>query len=114
MKNNILALLIILLAPLSVNSEEIVLNSDERICFKIRDIENILYKKDKLIFENRKNVSYSLTCKGSRSLTFQYPLIIEPIKMGNKICSNDVLKLKDYSCFIDKITLLEKDEDKKI
>jgi len=114
MKNNILVLLIIFLAPLSVNSEEIILNSDERRCFKIRDIENILYKKDKLIFENRKNVSYSLTCKGSRNLTFQYPLIIEPIKMGNKICSNDVLKLKDYSCFIDKITLLEKDEDKKI
>jgi hypothetical protein len=34
--------------------------------------------------------------------------------MGYKICSNDVLKLKNYSCFIDKITLLEKKEDKKV
>ena len=114
MKNIILALFIIVLAPLSVNSEEITSNSDERICFKTRDIENILFKKDKLIFENRRNVSYSLTCKGSRHLTFQHPLIIEPIKMGYKICSNDVLKLKNYSCFIEKITLLKIDKDKKI
>ena len=114
MKNTITALLIVFLAALSVNSKEIISNSDERICFKTRDIENILFKKDKLIFENRRNVSYSLTCKGSRHLTFQHPLIIEPIKMGYKICSNDVLRLKDYSCFIDKITLLEKNEDKKI
>ena len=114
MKNIILALLIVVLAPLSLHSEEKIVNSDERICFKTRDIENILFKKDKLIFENRRNVSYSLTCKGSRHLTFQHPLIIEPIKMGFKICSNDVLKLRDYSCFIDKITLLKKDEDKKI
>ena len=114
MKNIILTLLIVVLAPLSLHSEEITVNSDERICFKTRDIENILFKKDKLIFENRKNVNYSLTCKGSRHLTFQHPLIIEPIKMGYKICSNDVLKLKDYSCFIDKITLLSTDEDKKI
>jgi len=43
-------------------------------------------------------------------LTFQSPLVIEPQKMGYKICSNDVLKLKEYSCFIDKIELLvEKD-----
>ena len=114
MKNIIIALLIIVLVPLSLHSEEKTENPDERICFKTRDIENILFKKDKLIFENRKNVNYSLTCKGSRHLTFQHPLIIEPIKMGYKICSNDVLKLKDYSCFIDKITLLSTDEDKKI
>ena len=107
MKNVILALLLVALTPLAVKSEE-------RICFKTRDIENILFKKDKLIFENRRNVSYSLTCKGSRHLTFQHPLIIEPIKMGYKICSNDVLKLKNYSCFIDKITLLKIDKDKKI
>jgi len=107
MKKVILALLLVVLAPLAVKSEE-------RVCFKTNDIENILFKKDHLIFENRRNVNYSLTCKGSRHLTFQHPLIIEPIKMGYKICSNDVLKLKNYSCFIDKITLLEKKEDKKI
>ena len=99
MKNIILALLLVLLIPLAVKSEE-------RICFKTKDIENILFKKDHLIFENRRNINYSLTCKGSRHLTFQHPLIIEPIKMGYKICSNDVLKLKNYSCFIDKIPLL--------
>ena len=114
MKNIIIALLIIVLVPLSLHSEEKTENPDERICFKTRDIENILFKKDKLIFENRRNVNYSLTCRSSRHLTFQHPLIIEPIKMGFKICSNDVLKLKDYSCFIDKITLLSTDEDKKI
>ena len=107
MKKVILALLLVFLAPLAVKSEE-------RVCFKTKDIENILFKKDHLIFENRRNVNYSLTCKGSRHLTFQHPLIIEPIKMGYKICSNDVLKLKNYSCFIDKITLLEKKEDKKV
>ena len=107
MKNVILAILLVFLIPLAVKSEE-------RICFKKKDIENILFKKDHLIFENRRNVNYSLTCKGSRHLTFQHPLIIEPIKMGYKICSNDVLKLKNYSCFIDKITLLEEKEDKKV
>ena len=107
MKNIILILLIIIFIPL-------VAKSEERICFKTKDIENILFKKDQLIFENRRNVNYSLTCRGSRHLTFQNPLVIEPIKMGYKICSNDVLKLKNYSCFIDKITLLEKDKDKKI
>ena len=107
MKNIILALLMIVFIPLAVKSEE-------RICFKTQDIENILFKKDRLIFENRRNVNYSLTCKGSRHLTFQHPLIIEPVKMGYKICSNDVLRLKNYSCFIDKITLLEEDQDKKI
>ena len=107
MKKVILAMLLLVLAPLDAKSEE-------RVCFKTKDIENILFKKDHLIFENRRNVNYSLTCKGSRHLTFQHPLIIEPIKMGYKICSNDVLKLKNYSCFIDEITLLEKKEDKKI
>lgn len=107
MKKVILALLFVVLAPSAAKSEE-------RVCFKTKDIENILFKKDHLIFENRRNVNYSLTCKGSRHLTFQHPLIIEPIKMGYKICSNDVLKLKNYSCFIDKITLLEEKEDKKI
>ena len=47
MKNIILALLIIIFIPLAVKSEE-------RICFKTKDIENILFKKDRLIFENRR------------------------------------------------------------
>ena len=67
MKNIILALLMIVFIPLTVKSEE-------RICFKTQDIENILFKKDRLIFENRRNVNYSLTCKGSRHLTFQHKL----------------------------------------
>tara|TARA_S200000501_G_scaffold97299_2_gene90642 strand:- start:4076 stop:4438 length:363 start_codon:yes stop_codon:yes gene_type:complete len=111
MKKIVLVFMLILILPLVTKAEESS-ETKERICFKTTDIDNIIFKKDHLIFENRKNINYSLTCKGSRYLNFQNPLIIEPIKMGNKICSNDVLKLKNYSCFVDKITLLE--EDKKI
>ena len=71
-----------------------------------KDIENIRFKKDFLLFQNRKNINYTVTCKGNRHLSFQSPLIIDPQKMGYKICSNDVLKLKEYSCFIDEITLV--------
>ncbi|MDA8892229.1 hypothetical protein N9I86_00785 [Hyphomicrobiales bacterium] len=85
--------------------------SSERVCFDTKDIENIKFKKDYLLFKNRKNLNYSVTCKGNRHLTFQSPLIIEPQKMGYKICSNDVLKLKEYSCFIDEIKLIV-DENK--
>jgi hypothetical protein len=81
------------------------------VCFDTKDIENIKFKKDYLLFKNRKNLNYSVTCKGNRHLTFQSPLIIEPQKMGYKICSNDVLKLKEYSCFIDEIKLIV-DENK--
>ena len=56
MKNIILALLLVLLIPLAVKSEE-------RICFKTKDIENILFKKDHLIFENRRNINYSLAIR---------------------------------------------------
>ena len=80
--------------------------ASERICFDTKDIENIRFKKDFLLFQNRKNISYTVTCKGNRHLSFQSPLIIDPQKMGYKICSNDVLKLKEYSCFIDEITLV--------
>ncbi|MDC0474789.1 hypothetical protein OAN34_03845 [Hyphomicrobiales bacterium] len=80
--------------------------ANERICFDTKDIENIRFKKDFLLFQNRKNISYTVTCKGNRHLSFQSPLIIDPQKMGYKICSNDVLKLKEYSCFIDEITLV--------
>tara|TARA_B100000768_G_C11185816_1_gene335018 strand:- start:371 stop:697 length:327 start_codon:yes stop_codon:yes gene_type:complete len=86
--------------------------SDERICFDTKNIENIKFKKDFLIFENRKDLNYTVTCKGNRHLTFQSPLVIEPQKMGYKICSNDVLKLKEYSCFIDKIELLVEEDVK--
>ena len=109
MKKLVLVFMLILISPLALKAEE-SLKTEERICFKTRDIDNIIFKKDRLIFENRKNINYSLTCKGSRYLNFQNPLIIEPIKMGNKICSNDVLKLKNYSCFVDKITLIEEDK----
>jgi len=80
--------------------------ANERICFDTKDIENIRFKKDFLLFQNRKNIDYTVTCKGNRHLSFQSPLIIDPQKMGYKICSNDVLKLKEYSCFIDEITLV--------
>ena len=86
MKNIILALLMIVFIPLTVKSEE-------RICFKTQDIENILFKKDRLIFENRRNVNYSLTCKGSRHLTFQHPLIIEPVKITKFLILNKLISL---------------------
>tara|TARA_E500000331_G_scaffold351941_1_gene399556 strand:- start:5992 stop:6321 length:330 start_codon:yes stop_codon:yes gene_type:complete len=95
-------LLLISLAIISITP----LYASERICFDTKDIENIKFKKDFLLFQNKKDINYTLTCKGKRYLTFQSPLIIEPQKMGYKICSNDVLKLKDYSCFIDEISLV--------
>ena len=80
--------------------------ANDRICFDTIDIENIRFKKDFLLFENRRDINYTVTCKGNRHLSFQSPLIIDPQKMGYKICSNDVLKLKEYSCFIDEIKLV--------
>ena len=80
--------------------------ANDRICFDTKDIENIRFKKDFLLFENRRDINYTVTCKGNRHLSFQSPLIIDPQKMGYKICSNDVLKLKEYSCFIDEIKLV--------
>lgn len=96
---------ILLLISLAIISITPVFAS-ERVCFDTKDIENIKFKKDFLLFQNRKDINYTLTCKGKRHLTFQSPLIMEPQKMGYKICSNDVLKLKDYSCFIDEISLV--------
>ena len=95
-------LLLISLAIISITP----LYASERICFDTKDIENIKFKKDFLLFQNKKDINYTLTCKGKRHLTFQSPLIIEPQKMGYKICSNDVLKLKDYSSFIGEISLV--------
>ena len=96
---------ILLLISLAIISITPVFAS-ERVCFDTKDIENIKFKKDFLLFQNRKDINYTLTCKGKRHLTFQSPLIMETQKMGYKICSNDVLKLKDYSCFIDEISLV--------
>jgi len=101
----IFILLIILILPSSYAL------SDERVCFDTKDIDSIIFKKDYLLFKNRKNVNYSLTCKGKRHLTFQSPLIIDPQKMGYKICSNDVIKLKEYSCFVDEIMLIEEKKE---
>ena len=47
------------------------------------------------------------------ALNFENPVIIEPQKMGNKICSNDVLKLRNKTCFIDKIEAVKKDSEEK-
>ena len=51
----------------------------------------------------QKKNKYNETCRGPGNLNFENPLIIEPQKMGNKICSNDVLKLRHKTCFIDTI-----------
>ena len=93
MKNlNILLLLSLCICIAFINP----LFASERICFDTKDIENIRFKKDFLLFENRRDINYTVTCKGNRHLSFQSPLIIDPQKMGYKICSNDVLKLKEY------------------
>ena len=35
--------------------------ASERICFDTKDIENIRFKKDFLLFQNRKNIDYTVT-----------------------------------------------------
>ena len=62
-----------------------------------------------IYIQNNKE-KFNVYCKGKFSLTFQSPIIYEPQKMGFKICYNDVLKLKQSTCFIDKIVPVEKKE----
>ena len=64
-----------------------------------------------MIYTVQKREKYNITCKGSGYLNFENPVIIEPQKMGNKICSNDVLKLRNKTCFIDKIEAVKKDSE---
>ena len=92
----------------------ITLADDNKIvCLKSDKIRSVDFKKDYMIFEMQKRDKYNITCKGSGYLNFENPVIIEPQKMGNKICSNDVLKLRNKTCFIDKIELVKKDPEEK-
>ena len=88
-------------------SSTILADTDEIVCLKTDKIRSVDFKKDFMVFEMQKRQKYNVTCKGPGYLNFQNPVIIEPQKMGNKICSNDVLKLRNKTCFIDKIVLNE-------
>ena len=66
---------------------------------------------DFMVFETNKKQKYNISCKGAGNLNFESPIIIEPQKLGYKICSNDVLKLRNKTCFIDKIELVKKDNE---
>ncbi len=91
----------------------VIILADEKeiVCLKSDKIRSVDFKKDYMIFEMQKRDKYNITCKGSGYLNFQNPVIIEPRKMGNKICSNDALKLRNKTCFIDKIELVKKDSE---
>ena len=92
---------------LIVFSSAILADTDEIVCLKTDKIRSVDFKKDFMVFEMQKRQKYNVTCKGPGNLNFENPVIIEPQKMGNKICSNDVLKLRHKTCFIDKIVLNE-------
>ena len=77
---------------LVVFSSTILADTDEIVCLKTDKIRSVDFKKDFMVFEMQKRQKYNVTCKGPGNLNFENPLIIEPQKMGNKICSNDVLK----------------------
>ncbi len=81
------------------------------VCLKTDKIKSINFKKDFMVFETNKKQKYNISCKGAGNLNFESPVIIEPQKMGYKICSNDVLKLRNKTCFIDKIELVKKDTE---
>ena len=81
------------------------------VCLKTDKIKSIKFKKDFMVFETNKKQKYNISCKGSGNLSFESPIIIEPQKLGYKICSNDVLKLRNKTCFIDKIELVKKDTE---
>ena len=81
------------------------------VCLKTDKIKSIKFKKDFMVFETNKKQKYNISCKGAGNLNFESPIIIEPQKLGYKICSNDVLKLRNKTCFIDKIELVKKDTE---
>ena len=107
MKNILIA---IFLLSFLINIPLIAAEESEKICFKTREIKSIQFKKKFLVFELNNKEKFNVYCKGKFSLTFQSPIIYEPQKMGFKICYNDVLKLKQSTCFIDKIVPVEKKE----
>ena len=101
----------LLLLFLIINPNSTLAEDNKRICLKTDKIRSVDFKKDFMIFEMQKKNKYNVTCRGPGNLNFENPLIIEPQKMGNKICSNDVLKLRHKTCFIDTI-IAHKDIDK--
>ena len=103
---NLLILICIFASPINLVAE----NSDI-VCLKTDKIKSIKFEKKVLIFETTKKEKFNISCKGAGTLTFESPLIIEPQKMGFKICSNDVLQLRNKTCFIDKIEPVKKDEE---
>ena len=103
---NLLILICILASPTNLVAE----NSDI-VCLKTNKIKSIKFEKKVLVFETTKKNKFNVSCKGAGTLTFESPMIIEPQKMGFKICSNDVLQLRNKTCFIDKIEPVKKDEE---
>ena len=101
-------LFFVLMIAFSVNT---LADENEIVCLKSDKIRSVDFKKNYMIFEMQKREKYNITCKGSGYLNFENPVIIEPQKMGNKICSNDVLKLRNKTCFIDKIEAVKKDSE---
>ena len=96
---------------LNVYSIHTLADTEEIVCLKTDKIRSVDFKKDFMIFEMQKKNKYNVTCRGPGNLNFENPLIIEPQKIGNKICSNDVLKLRHKTCFIDTI-IAHEDIDK--
>tara|TARA_B100000941_G_scaffold258184_1_gene208436 strand:+ start:26 stop:367 length:342 start_codon:yes stop_codon:yes gene_type:complete len=93
----------LLLLFLIINPNSTLAEGNKLICLKTDKIRSVNFKKDFMIFEMQRREKFNVSCKGSSYLNFENPIIIEPQKMGRKICSNDVLKLRNKTCFIDKI-----------
>ena len=102
---NFLVLFFILASPIILLAEK-----EDIVCLKTDKIKSIKFKKKVMVFETMNKDKFNISCKGVGTLSFESPLIIEPQKMGFKICSNDVLQLRNKTCFIDKIELIKKDE----
>ena len=94
----------LLLLFLIINSNSTLAEDIKPICLKTDKIHSVKFKKDFMIFEMQRREKFNVSCRGPGNLNFENPIIIEPQKMGRKICSNDVLKLRNKTCFIDKIT----------
>ena len=103
---NFLFLICILTSPFNLVAE-----TKDIVCLKTDKIKSIKFEKKVLVFEMNKKNKFNISCKGAGTLTFESPVLIEPQKMGFKICSNDVLKLRNKTCFIDKIEPVKKDEE---
>tara|TARA_B100001996_G_scaffold343520_1_gene298695 strand:+ start:145 stop:471 length:327 start_codon:yes stop_codon:yes gene_type:complete len=103
---NLLILIFIFVLPINLLAEK-----NSIVCLKTNKIKSIKFEKKVLVFETTKKDKFNISCKGAGTLTFESPVIIEPQKMGFRICSNDVLQLRNKTCFIDKIEPVKKDEE---